>query len=117
MQVKDFASALRGGRLGALVKIAIKRADDLLAGLRLHLRCSPKPMVLFSVHNLFGFAAQAPVIRQLLARDRVDVVVTTPTLTAGDLAALCNQHNVATAKILPAYRVRHTRPSAIVLTE
>ena len=117
MQVKDFASALRGGRLGALVKIAIKRADDLLAGLRLHLRCSPKPMVLFSVHNSFGFAAQAPVIRQLLARDRVDVVVTTPTLTAGDLAALCNQHNVATAKILPAYRVRHARPSAVVLTE
>ncbi|MSQ68608.1 MAG: hypothetical protein EXR83_10505 [Gammaproteobacteria bacterium] len=102
MKVKGFATALGGGRLGTLVKNAIKRADDLLAGLRVHLRCSPKPMVLFAVHNLFGFAAQAAVIRQLLARDLVEVVVTTTTLTVGELMDLCNHHDVATVKILPA---------------
>lgn len=108
---------LRKSSLILWVKARVRQADDVVATLRRAALPSAPRYVLFEVRNLFGFAAQAPVVKALLSRDRVRVDVSSITMSHSELERLLEHHEVPTHLIRPPAAARHRRYDLIALTD
>lgn len=97
-------------------KLALRKGSDALARMARRWAGRP-PAVLFEVTNEFGYAAQEPVARELLARGEIRVVMGLP----GDADAPWTQgiRELAElgAEVIPGTRARHRRFDAIVVTD